>query len=79
MNLNSLRTITWGTVAAAVVSALLLAGVESGLPDGGRASARSGTPRPLPSEPTGAGPQRKPAAEPKVPKTANPEGGRTTP
>ena len=30
MNLSSLRALTWGTVAAAVVSALLLAAVEVG-------------------------------------------------
>jgi hypothetical protein len=33
MTLTSLQALTWGTVAAAVLSALLLAAGESGLPD----------------------------------------------
>ncbi|HEY2929360.1 hypothetical protein [Piscinibacter sp.] len=55
MTLNSLRALTWGTVAGAVLSALLLAAGESGLPDwsrlrrGDAASASA-----LPGDPTGA-------------------------
>lgn len=33
MTLTSLQVLTWGTVAASVLSALLLAAGESGLPD----------------------------------------------
>jgi hypothetical protein len=33
MTLHSLQALTWGTVTGAVISALLLASGESGLPD----------------------------------------------
>ena len=60
MTLTSLRALTWGTVAGAVLSALLLAAGESGLPDWNRlrrsdaASANA-----LPGDPTGATLSRK--------------------
>ena len=63
MTLTSLRALTWGTVAGAVLSALLLAAGESGLPDwsrlrrGDAASANA-----LPGDPTGATLSRKPTA-----------------
>jgi len=79
MNLYSLRTITWGTVAGAVISALLLAGIESGLPDGSRTSPKGSAAFALPSEPTGAGPQRKTAAEAKARKTSNQVAKRAAP
>lgn len=57
MNLSSLQTLTWGTIAGAIVSALLLAAVESGLPDQPRAaSRRDAAAPPLPTQPTAAGP-----------------------
>ena len=36
MNTTTFKALTWGTVAAAVLSALLLAAVESGVSDFGR-------------------------------------------
>ncbi|MEO8151783.1 MAG: hypothetical protein ABI605_01850 [Rhizobacter sp.] len=33
MNLLSIRALTWGTVVAALLSAVLLAGEDAGLPD----------------------------------------------
>jgi hypothetical protein len=65
MTLTSLRALTWGTVAGAVLSALLLAAGESGLPDwsrlrrGDAASANA-----LPGDPTGATLSRKAAPSP---------------
>lgn len=61
MNLFSLRLLTWGTIAGSVVSALLLAAGESGLPTpvARRAPAASAQPPDgglrLPEEATGAG------------------------
>lgn len=58
MNLSSLQTLTWGTVGAAIVSALALATIEpaaQGLP-------RSMAVQPLPAEPTSAGPSPEAAA-----------------
>lgn len=55
MTLTSLRILTWGTVASAVMGALLLAAIESGRIDFN--PQRTGVPKPLPSEPTGAVPQ----------------------
>jgi hypothetical protein len=58
MNLSSLQTLTWGTVGAAIVSALALAAIEpeaQGLP-------RSMAAQPLPAEPTAAGPRPQAAA-----------------
>ena len=60
MTLTSLQALTWGTVTGAVVSALLLAATESGLPDFSplrRVDTHSQ--RTLPSEPSGAIGQRK--------------------
>jgi len=59
MTLTSLQAVTWGTVTGAVLSALLLAAGETGLPDLSRLR-RGDTPqRPsLPIEPTGATVQR---------------------
>jgi hypothetical protein len=64
MNLFSLRLLTWGTIAGSIVSALLLAAGESGLPTpvARRApAAASGQPPDgglrLPEEATGAGPR----------------------
>jgi hypothetical protein len=56
MNLGSLQTLTWGTVAAAVASALALATVEP--PGGTSGGVMIGTQNalPLPTEPTAAGP-----------------------
>ena len=58
MRLTTLQALTWGTVAAAVLSALLLAAGESGLPDLSRlhlgdaaarpSTARDASPRALP-------------------------------
>jgi hypothetical protein len=51
----TLQTLTWGTVTAAVSSALWLASVEADRPDlhKGRASGTAGLQ--IPKEPTGAG------------------------
>jgi hypothetical protein len=64
MNLFSLRLLTWGTIAGSVVSALLLAAGESGLPTpvARRAPAAASAQSPdadlrLPEEATGAGPR----------------------
>jgi hypothetical protein len=60
MTLTSLQTLTWGTVTGAVLSALLLAAGETGLPDLSRLRRGDAAPRPaLPAEPTGAALQRK--------------------
>ena len=60
MTLTSLQTVTWGTVTGAVLSALLLAAGETGLPDLNRLRRGEAAPRPtLPAEPTGAAVQRK--------------------
>jgi hypothetical protein len=59
MTLTSLKAVTWGTVTGAVLSALLLAAGETGLPDLNRL--RSGDAAPhvsLPNQPTGATAQR---------------------
>ena len=55
MTLTSLRILTWATVTGAVAGALLLAAIESGRVD--FSPQRTGLPKPLPSEPTGAVPQ----------------------
>jgi len=64
MNLLSLRLLTWGTIGGSVVSALLLAAGESGLPPTpvarGAPAAASGPRGPglrLPEEATAAGPR----------------------
>jgi hypothetical protein len=63
MNLLSLRLLTWGTIVGSVVSALLLAAGESGLPvpvarrASSAASAQSDAGLALPEEATGAGPR----------------------
>jgi hypothetical protein len=44
MNTTTFKALTWGTVAAAVLSALLLAVVESGVSDFGREHAEDATP-----------------------------------
>ena len=63
MNLSLLQTLTWSTVAGAIVSALTLASVEPAAPGVGRA-ANAGTARSmrLPTEPTAAGPGAQSAA-----------------
>jgi hypothetical protein len=77
MNLYSLRTITWGTVTAAVVSALALAGLESSVPEGRRAADKNSAAFALPPEPTGAGPQRNSTADANTRKTAAPQADRS--
>ena len=60
MNLISLRALTWGTVAAAVISALLLAAAETGMIDFGHESASEGLlESAMPADPSGAGSHRK--------------------
>ncbi|GEM_PF-2920442 len=59
MTLTSLQALTWGTVTGAVLSALLLAAGETGLPDLGRIRRGEAAPRTLPTDPTGATGQRK--------------------
>jgi hypothetical protein len=55
MTLSSLQALTWSTVTGAVLSALLLAAGETGLPDLSRLRRGESAPRPaLPAEPTGA-------------------------
>ena len=57
MNTTTFKALTWGTVAAAVFSALLLALVESGVSDLGRDradKASSGSAQPEPSATPGA-------------------------
>ena len=44
MNTTTFKALTWGTVAAAVFSALLLALVESGVSDFGREHAEGAAP-----------------------------------
>lgn len=57
MNLTLLRVLTWGTVAGAVVSALLLASGESGLPEWShRAIGDAVSSGRLPQEPPAAAP-----------------------
>jgi len=58
MTLTSLQVLTWGTVAGAVLSALLLAAGESGLPELSRLKRVGTATRPTPSEPSAAGVQR---------------------
>ena len=59
MTLTSLQAVTWGTVTGAVLSALLLAAGETGLPDLNRLRRGDAAPRAsLPIEPTGAAAQR---------------------
>ena len=56
MTLTSLQVLTWATVTGAVVSALLLAAGESGLPELNRLIRNDTATRPpLPSEPNAAG------------------------
>jgi hypothetical protein len=60
MTLTSLQTVTWGTVTGAVLSALLLAASETGLPDLNRLRRGETAVRPaLPAEPTGSAMQSK--------------------
>jgi hypothetical protein len=54
MNTSTFKALTWGTVAAAVLSALLLAVVESGAPDFGRDRAEEAAPGTAQTEPTAA-------------------------
>ncbi len=63
MNLTLLQTLTWSTVAGAIVSALALAAVEPlVLEHGWAAAAGHNELPPLPTEPTAAGPTPQPAA-----------------
>ena len=63
MNLSSLQTLTWITVAGAVASALALAAIAPVLPEHRPVAARRSTGLPpLPTEPTAAGLVRPPAA-----------------
>jgi hypothetical protein len=62
MTLTSLQALTWGTVTGAVVSALLLASGESGVPDWSRL--RRGTSVPVPRSNERAAPQQLPAMVP---------------
>ena len=58
MNRLPIATLTWGTIAAAVISACLLAAGESGLPDNpifARPGRALSTHAPLPTEPSAAG------------------------
>ena len=52
MNTTTLKALTWGTVAAAVSSALLLALVESGVSDFGRDRAEEAAPGAAQPEPS---------------------------
>ena len=55
MTLTSLQALTWGTVTGAVLSALLLAASETGLPELNRLRRGDAAPRPAsPSDPTAA-------------------------
>jgi len=66
MTLISLQALTWSTVTGAVVSALLLASGESGMPEWSRVRrADAGVRTPLPAEPTRATAQR-PVAAPRA-------------
>lgn len=57
MTLTSLQALTWVTVTGAVVSALLLAAVESGMADFGQLRrATAAISQPLPHDPPGAVP-----------------------
>ena len=59
MTLSSLQALTWSTVTGAVLSALLLAAGETGLPDLNRLRRGETAPRPgLANEPAGAAAQR---------------------
>ena len=63
MNLSLLQTLTWSTVAGAIVSALALASVEPVVPGYGRTAVAGPAPSlPLPTEPTAAGPSAQPTA-----------------
>lgn len=62
MNLSSLQTLTWSTVAAAVASALALAAVEPPGGLSGSVAIGSHSTLPLPTEPTAAGPSPQAAA-----------------
>ena len=68
MTLTTLQALTWGTVTGAVLSALLLAASESGLPDFSQLRRGGSLQNPLPSEPPGAVGQRK------APASATPAG-----
>jgi len=60
MTLTSLQALTWGTVTGAVLSALLLAAGETGLPDLNRLRRGDAATRPnLPAEPSGVAVQHK--------------------
>jgi hypothetical protein len=50
MTLSSLQALTWSTVTGAVLSALLLAAGESGLPDLNRLRRGDAVQRPLPTD-----------------------------
>jgi len=52
MNTTTFKALTWGTVAAAVFSALLLALVESGMSDFGRDRAEEASPGAAQPEPS---------------------------
>lgn len=56
MNLRSLQTLAWGTVAAAIVGALALAAAEPDPPDRARLATGTTPLPPLPQEATSAGP-----------------------
>ena len=65
MTLTSLQTVTWCTVTGAVLSALLLAAGETGLPDLSRLRRGETAVRPaLPAESTGSAMQSKSIAPP---------------
>jgi len=63
MNLISLQTLTWSTVAGAIISALALAGGELVVPERERAKVDGTGPwLQLPTVPTAAGRREQPAA-----------------
>lgn len=68
----TLKTLTWGTVTAAVGSALWLAAIETDGPDARKAQELAGTVLPLPKEPPAAGPLR--AASPQDGRPRRPGG-----
>jgi hypothetical protein len=66
VTLISLQALTWSTITGAVVSALLLASGEPGMPEWSRARrSEAAAHPPLPAEPTRAS-ARRPAATPRV-------------
>ena len=74
MTLTTLQALTWGTVTGAVLSALLLAATESGLPDFSQLRRTGPTlQHPLPSEPPGA------VGQLKAPASATPAGADALP